>query len=69
MILYVFRVKNIKKYSKVYSTQGPKLFYQYLGRNRKYASMRLGPVGTEGLLGSSRSEDPTKTLPKPSEKL
>ena len=36
----------------------------YLVRKRKQASMRLGPLGPEGLLGSSRSEDPTKNLPK-----
>ena len=33
-------------------------------RKRKQASMRLGPVGIEELLGSSKSEDPTKNLPK-----
>ena len=40
--------------------------YIYIGREREQASMRLGPVGTEGLLASSRFEDETKILPKPS---
>ena len=44
------------------------IFDIYLERKRKQASMRLGPVGIEELLGSSRSDDPLNKFPKPLQK-
>ena len=70
MYVYIYTYIHIPIYIYIY-------VYAYLGRKCRQASMHLGPVGNEGLLGPSRSEDPTKIkspqnyskiLPKPPRK-